>query len=220
MKFTNIIFDLDGTITEPAEGITNGFMYALKHFGIEVTDRTSLFKYIGPPIEESFGSIEGFDEAKVTEAVKVYREYYSVNGILENDLMPGIVEALSAMKDAGLKLYVATSKYEPFAVKILQNLKIDQYFDYIAGSDSSVGRNNKTLVLEYLLEKIGINGNSEELKKAVMVGDRKFDVEGAKGIGIESIGVLYGYGDLEEFKLAGADYIVETAKDLADFLCE
>lgn len=218
MRYTNIFFDLDGTVTEPALGITNGFIYSLKSFGIEVENRASLYKYIGPPLQESFGSMEGFDEEKVAKAVAKYREYYSEKGILENDLMPGIKETLEALKAAGCKLYIATCKYELYAKQILEYLNIDGLFDIIAGSDFEKNRDNKADVISYLLESIGIEKGSEEFKKTVMVGDRKFDIEGANIVGIDSIGILYGYGDREEFESEGATYILGTTKELADFI--
>ena len=215
MKYNNIIFDLDGTITEPAVGITNGLIYALGHYGIKVDDITSLYKFIGPPLSETFKTF-GFEGEENHAIVAKYREYYSTKGVLENDLMPGIADALKTLKNAGLKLYIATSKYEPFAVRILEHLNVACYFDYIAGSDASAGRDTKADVINYLFAKQNITDN--DLASTVMVGDRMYDIEGAKTVGIDSVGVLYGYGNQEEFEKAGADPIVDTAKDLVVYL--
>ncbi len=220
MRYKYIFFDLDGTITEPALGITNGIIYALDKFGIRVTDRTSLYKFIGPPLRDSFKEFYGFDEAKVERAVTLYREYYADRGIIENEIMPGIREALVSLKNAGCKLYVATSKPEIYAKKILEHIGLDSYFDIVAGSQLDGSRDSKELVLKYLLEISGIDNTDDAKLSTVMVGDRKFDIEGAKAVGIEHIGVTFGYGDRAELETAGALKIVDTAKELTDYILE
>lgn len=206
-----IFMDLDGTITNPAEGITKCFEYALNHFGIEVEDRTSLEQFIGPPLRQSFKEGFGFDEEKATEAVAVYRERFKPVGMFENEVYEGMEQALQTLKEAGKVLIVATSKPEPLAVKILEHFGLDGYFDDICGSCDDANRNEKDEVIRYALDKHGIT----ELDDVLMVGDRKYDVLGAAKCGLKCMGVLYGFGDREELEAAGAAYIAETVEDMA-----
>jgi phosphoglycolate phosphatase len=214
MKYKYILFDLDGTITDPVMGITNAYMYALEKFNIKVADRSELFKVIGPPLRQSFPEFYHLSDEDTELAVGYYREYYGGRGLEENDIMPGIPETLEKLKASGCKLYVATSKPEEYAVKILQNLELDGYFDYVAGASMDGSRDNKASVIEYLMEKIRIEDPQAAVREMVMVGDRSFDVEGAKAFGMDSIGVLFGYGSRQEFEQAGATYIVETADEI------
>lgn len=218
MRYNYVFFDLDGTITEPALGITNGIMYALDKLGVQVPNRASLYKFIGPPLRDSFKDFYDFDDEKTEQAVVLYREYYADRGIIENDIMPGMVEALGELKNAGCKLYVATSKPEIYAKKILEHLEIDKYFDIVAGGLLDGSRDKKELVLEYLLEESGIGKLQDKMKSVVMVGDRKFDIEGAIAVGIDNIGVTFGYGDRAEFEAAGAMAIVDTASQMTNYI--
>ncbi len=217
-KYDYVIFDLDGTITEPALGITNAIIYALKRYDIKVADRSTLYKFIGPPLRDSFQEFYGFDKDKAEEAVGFYREYYSVNGLLENELMPGIKECLKSLKDAGCKLYVATSKPEGFAKKILENLEADDFFDIVAGASMDGSRDKKELVMGYLFEEIKKGYSGFSLDKAVMVGDRHFDIDGANYFGIDSIGVTFGYGDRKELTEAGATVVVDSSQELCSVI--
>ncbi len=216
MRYDNIIFDLDGTITEPAMGITNAIIYALDKYNIKVEDRSTLYKFIGPPLRDSFKEFYNFDDEKAEEAVRFYREYYSVKGVVENDIMPGIEESLNILKDAGCKLYVATSKPEYYAKQILENLGLVQYFHIVAGSTMDGSRDKKELVIGYLLEQIGKEDIA--LDRCLMVGDRKFDIEGAVNCNLHHMGVTFGYGSREELLDAGAMYIVDTAKEMTDII--
>lgn len=218
MKYKNVIFDLDGTITEPAQGITNAIIYALGKFGIEVMDRTSLYKFIGPPLRDSFREFYDFSEQEVSNAVAFYREYYSTKGILENSIMPGMEQALVKLKAAGCRLYVATSKPEIYAVQILEHLKLADSFDLIAGDLLDGSRGSKELVIQHLLDSSGISADICGIKNTVMVGDRRFDIIGAKGLGMDNIGVTFGYGDREELEACGAMYIADTAEEMADYI--
>lgn len=206
-----ILLDLDGTITNPAEGITKCFEYALNHFGIEVESRAQLEQFIGPPLRQSFKEGFGFDDEKATEAVAKYRERFTPTGMYENEVYPGMEEALQSLKEAGKVLIVATSKPEHMAKKILEHFHLDGYFDDICGSCDDAKRNEKDEVIRYALEKHDIT----DLDDVLMVGDRKFDVVGAAKCGLKCMGVLYGFGDRAELEQAGAAYIAETVEDMA-----
>ena len=212
MKYEVVLFDLDGTLTDPGAGITNSVAYALKKYGILTEDRTKLYKFIGPPLHESFEVFYGFSEEQAKEAVDYYREYYSDRGIFENVVYEGIKELLVQLKEAGKTLLVATSKPEMFARMILEHFGLTKYFDYIAGANMDGSRTRKDEVILYAL----MEGDVTDLSKAVMIGDREHDILGAKKVGVDSAGVLYGYGSLEELRAAGADYIVERVEDIAD----
>lgn len=206
-----IFLDLDGTITDSREGITNCFEYALNYFGIEVENKAELEQFIGPPLEQSFREGFGFSPEKTALAVAKYRERFIPIGLYENLVYPGMEDALQRMKEAGKVLIVATSKPEYMAKRILAHFGLDGYFDDICGSDDDQNRNKKEEVIRYALEKHNIT----DLEDVLMVGDRKFDVIGAAKCGIKCMGVLYGYGDREELEASGAAYIAETVEDMA-----
>lgn len=218
MKYTNIIFDLDGTITEPQQGITNGFMYALSKLGIEVESRESFFKFIGPPLRETFSENYGFDDAKTEQAVKYFREYYNETGVNENLIMDGMDLAIKTLKESGCRLFVATSKPEPQAKIIISNFGLDIYFDMIAGASFDGTRDKKEDVLDYLLTSVGIKDKQAELDKTIMVGDRMFDIIGANVFELASVGVLFGYGSEAELEKAGATYLAKSSEDLVDII--
>lgn len=209
-NYKYILFDLDGTLTDPAEGITNSVAYALNKFGITVEDKTELNKFIGPPLLDSFMEYYGFSEEKAQTAIDYYREYFRVTGIYENRVYDGVTKMLDALLSSGRKLILATSKPEPFAREILRHFNLEKYFVYAAGSNFDGTRCAKAEVIEYALESAGVDDKSQ----AVMVGDRKHDIIGAQKTGLDSIGVLFGYGSREELEAAGASYIAETVEDI------
>ncbi len=211
--YSIILFDLDGTLTDPGQGITNSVAYALKNYGIEVEDRKSLYSFIGPPLKDSFMKYYGFSEEKAMEAIWCYREYFADKGIFENEVYDGVRELLERIKNSGRKTVLATSKPEEFAVRILEHFDLMQYFDVVAGASMDEKRNKKGDVIKYAMEKGGFSSHG-----AVMVGDREHDIFGAKENGLKSIGVLYGYGSEEELKTAGADYIAKTVDDIFSIL--
>ena len=254
-----LLFDLDGTLTDPMVGITKSVQYALRHYGIIEEDLTRLIPFIGPPLRDSFQKYYGFSKEQAGEGVLVYREYFSEKGIFENKEIPGIREMLEVLSAQGKKLYVATSKPEVYARKILEHFSLDHFFNFIGGADFEETRVNKAAVIRYVLEEAGVGGagkkttdvieraegakrteetegtdNTERTDKAertdnaertepgkkriVMIGDREHDIIGAKENGIQSVGVLFGYGSRRELKEAGADRIAETVKDLTDIL--
>ena len=210
-----ILFDLDGTITDPFDGISKCIVYALENFGMKVEDTGELVSFIGPPLFEQFKAYCGFDDVQAEAAVKKYRERYSEIGWKECTLVEGTEELLRELKAKGKILAVATSKPECFAVPILKYFGLDRYFDFIGGAElAHNGRNSKEAVIEYVLEGLGVKDRSE----AVIVGDRFHDIDGAKKTGIGSIGVLSGYGSREELEEHGADYIAENMTDVLKFL--
>ena len=209
-----ILFDLDGTLTDPAIGITNGARKGLERFGIQEPDRTKLYKFIGPPLLESYQVFYGMTPEQAAEAVKAYREYYGVTGLFENKVYEGIPALLRDLRAAGKTLAVATSKPEAFSVRILEKFGLAQYFHHIGGASFDSSRSNKSAVVAYSL---GLCGNPSP-ETVVMVGDRKHDVEGAINNGLQSIGVLYGYGDRPELEAAGATAIAESVEQLRAIL--
>lgn len=209
-----VFFDLDGTLTDPGIGITNSVAYALKKWNIEVAERSELYKFIGPPLEESFRKYYGFSKEDALKAVEYYREYFRVTGIYENTLYEGTEKLLEAVKESGRKVVLATSKPQEFAEIILKYFHIDQYFDYVAGATMDGSRSRKSDVILYALELCGVKDRSQ----VVMVGDREHDINGANYAGLDSIGVLCGYGDREELEAAGATHIVEKIEDVFELL--
>lgn len=205
-----LLFDLDGTLTDPGLGITNAVMYSLEKFGLPVPERESLYKMIGPPLTWSYQTYFGFSEEKSLEAVKFYREHYGTVGLFENEVYPGIPELLKKLRSAGKTLCVATSKPEKFAAQILEHFDLAEYFHYICGAsfDGKIGTKHE--VIEYALERMG----NPARERVLMIGDREHDILGAKASGLGSLGVLYGYGDRAEHEKAGADTIAETVEEL------
>ena len=214
MKQKHILFDLDGTIVRSDLGITKGVQKSLEHFGIyeEIDD---LKKFVGPPMVESYTNFYGFSLEQYKEALDVFHDYYRTVGIFECELYDGIEEMLDSLSKE-YKLYLATSKPEREARRVIEHFGLDKYFTFVGGSDGDFNtkRATKTAVIEYVLETNKIMDRGF----AIMVGDKSHDIVGAGNAGLKSIGVLYGYGGLEEFE--GANYIVKNVEDLREmFLC-
>ncbi len=208
--YHTILFDLDGTLTDSGPGITNSVAYALKKWNIEEKDINVLRKFVGPPLDASFAKYYGFSKEKCVQAIQYYREYYLTKGIYENQVYDGMEELLKWLRDTGRRAIVATSKPEPSAIHVLEYFHMDSYFDIIAGATMDGSRVEKSDVIRYALDRAGIR----DLSGVVMVGDRENDIQGAKANGLDSIGVLYGYGSREELEEAGAMQIAETVEDL------
>ena len=204
-----LLFDLDGTLTDPQEGITNSVAYALRQYGI-IEDPKNLTRFIGPPLHISFRDWYGFDEAKAFEAVAHYRVYFSDKGIFENAVFDGIPEMLKDLRDAGFNLLLATSKPEIYAKQILAHFDLSQYFHHICGATMDASRSRKADVIAYAMETAGITDKTQ----AVMIGDRHHDIEGGLENGLETVGVLFGYGSREELETAGAHHIASTVTEL------
>ena len=216
-----ILFDLDGTLTDSGPGIINCVRYALSSFGIEETDVDKLQRFIGPPLRESFPAFYGFDEEKTMLAIKKYRERYNDTGVFENEVYPGIKGLLEECRECGCKLAIASSKPQYLVEKVLEHFELRQYFNVIVGSLKDGERDTKPEVMEEALRCLFPDGNrrrgQEDLRdmtkeefdrdKVLMVGDRAFDIEGAKRFGVDSLGVTYGYALEGELEAAGADYV-------------
>ncbi len=216
MEKRYILFDLDGTLTDPGVGITRSVQYALRSYGIDEPDLSNLYPFIGPPLKDSFMRYYGFSEQRAMEAIGRYREYFTSKGMFENVVYEGIPSMLSRLKAAGKILLIATSKPEQFAVQILQHFQMDSYFAFVGGASMDEIRVGKSEVIRYTLESAGIADTSQ----VVMVGDREHDVLGAGENHIDTIGVLFGYGSRKELEQAGAWKIAETVEELEKLLIE
>ena len=213
-EYHTYFFDLDGTITDSSYGITNSVMYALKKFGIEESDRTKLYKFIGPPLTDSFKEYYGFSGEEVRRAVAYYREYYQEKGIFENRVYDGIPQMLSRLHSAGKRLCLATYKGEGTAREILDYFGLTSCFCKIAGQRMGSEELQKSQMIEGILEEL----ETSHKERAVMVGDRRHDADAARESGIHSIGVLYGYGSKEELSGAGAEILAADVKELERLL--
>ncbi|MBQ6781479.1 MAG: HAD family hydrolase [Treponema sp.] len=213
MKQNYFFFDLDGTLTESGPGIIHSVRYALRRWGIDEPDDTALYRFIGPPLVYSFSTFYGFSKDEAEKAMAVYREYYAVHGIFENSVYKGIPQLLGALKEAGKHLCVATGKPEKFMFPILKHYDLLKYFDFCGGSDEAETHADKATVIRYVMDNCG--SKADDL---VMIGDRHHDVDGAKANGVQSVGILYGYGSRSELETAGADYIAATVEDLQKLL--
>lgn len=208
-----VFIDLDGTITESGEGCMNAVRYMFDKAGYEERDETRIRAFVGPPIKLHLINAYGFSEEEATKIYAYYREYYLSKGIYESRLYDGIEDALRAIKSSGKALYVATSKPEVMAIPILERYGLLGLFDAVFGARHEEGVFDKTQVLEYAMRRLdGVPSGS------VMVGDRSHDMLGGRAVGIDTAGVLYGYGDREELMDCGPDYLVDTAADLAVLL--
>jgi phosphoglycolate phosphatase len=211
MEQKAILFDLDGTLTDSGEGIMNCAQLALEHFGIHVENRDDLRVFVGPPLDATFIRF-GVPEDKTTEAIAVYRSRYIPIGKFENFPYPGIRELLEKLQQDGHKLYVATSKPEAMSIEILEHFDLAQYFTLICGASLDMARSSKADVIAYLLEQTGKSAD------IIMVGDTSFDVIGAAAHGIPTIGVSWGYGNVEDMEKAGAKAIAYDTAELYELL--
>ena len=211
-KYDVILFDLDGTLTDSAEGIMNCAEYALNAMGITEPDRSRLLRFIGPPLVDSFMDFYGMSREDALKAVALYRERFPVKGIFENRVYEGIPEALDMLKKAGKRLAVATSKPEVYAKRILEHFELAEYFEVVTGAELSGERNAKSEVIEECLKRLG----NPDKGMVLMVGDRKHDVIGAKACGVDCAGVKFGYAEENELENAGAICTFDTPIQLAE----
>lgn len=243
MAFQNILFDLDGTLTESGPGITRSVQYALHQMGIEEPDLQKLEPFVGPPLNLSFRERYGMNEEETGRAIHYFRESYDTKGIYENNVYPGVRELLQMFHEQGSRLAIASSKPEPMVHRVLEHFGIAGYFDVIVGShveeelDNKMGADNKLLMVKKALQGLGLTGEPEaaedpelvmtgrpetlrqDRRKAyAMVGDRSFDMNGAKANHVTAVGVSYGYGSRRELEEAGADFIADTVEELGRIL--
>lgn len=213
-EYKIILFDLDGTLSDPKVGITKSVQYALEKLDIIEPNLDKLECFIGPPLQVSFAEYYGFSEGKSQKAIDFYRERFTQKGMFENELYPNISPLLKSLKEQEYTLIVATSKPTVFSEKILKYFNIDHYFDLVVGSNLDGTRTSKTEIIQYILEKY----KDYMLDNFIMVGDRKHDIIGAKNVGIDSIGVTYGYGSFEEISQSNPTHIVHSVDQIRDIL--
>lgn len=209
-----ILFDLDGTLVDSSEGIINAVRYATRQMALLEPDAEILRRFIGPPLKQSFMDLIALPEETASEAVRLFREYYSKIGKNQCCLYAGVEDLLSRMHDAGYGLYVATSKPTEFSVDICRRLGIEDYFIEIIGSNMDNTRSAKCEVIQSILDMLP-NGSH-----AVMVGDKKQDLVGARLCGISAVGVLYGFGTLEELQSEPNEAIVNTVDELFELIAK
>lgn len=209
-----ILFDLDGTLTDPKQGITKSVQYALAKLGIDEPNLENLVPFIGPPLLKAFKEFYHLDDEQATLALQYYRERFATVGLYENAVFPGIQSMLAQLKKQGKILIVATSKPTVFSIKIIEHFGLQDYFQAVIGSNLDGTRVEKGEVIEFALSEL----DQVDPSKIIMVGDRKHDVIGAKHNGIDVIAITYGYGSLEELNEAEPTYIVNTVQELHDFL--
>lgn len=212
--YQTLLFDLDGTLTDPKPGITRSVQYALEQMGIDEPDLERLIPFIGPPLTESFERYYGFGSSKARKAIHFYREYFATTGLYENAVYPGIPELLAGLQQQGLLLIIATSKPTTFAQQILEYFQLEHYFTLIVGSNLDNTRTSKTEIIAHILNEYPHRSK----QTTVMVGDRKHDIIGAQNNQIDSIAVCYGYGSQAELERANATHFVQTVEDLSQLL--
>ena len=213
-KYDLILFDLDGTLADPESGLLKSFAYALSRMGIDCTDQAVLKRFIGPPLYDEWQRVYGFSPEESGRALDYFHEYYEKDGWCENIMYEGIPTLLSALHAAGKRIALATSKPEIFAKKILRLFNVHSYFDFEAGAYSDRIRDKKWEVLTYALAHFP----EISKEKCVLIGDRKYDAEGARICGIDAIGVAWGHGTPEELSESGFVSVCQTPEDLLAYL--
>lgn len=209
MRYTHVFFDLDGTLLNTAPGIKHSFQYALKQLGVPVLAEDELDFIIGPPLYWSFHDRLGYDEATAEQGVALYREYYRPTGMWECAPYEGVPQLLHALHDAGVHLGVVTGKPEEFAVRLVRHFELEPLFDFVVGISFADKHADKKELLERAFALAGItDGNRTGV---LMVGDRCFDIDGANDVGIDSLGVTYGFGSREELESHGATLLADSA---------
>ena len=215
MKYNTMIFDLDGTLTDPKDGITRCVQYALAKMGIDEPDPDLLIPYIGPPLAYGFRTFHGIGEDRIPHAIAAYRERFATVGMLENKPYEGIADLLTALKERGCRIVLATSKLETYAVQILEHFQMAPHFDFVAGSLLDGSRAEKGAVIAHVLQTLSLHPS-----QALMIGDTKFDVIGAQENGLDSVAVSYGYGEWRETLAANPTYTCDSVAALKRLLLE
>ncbi|MBQ4630013.1 MAG: HAD hydrolase-like protein [Clostridia bacterium] len=215
-KYKYLLFDLDGTILDSFEGVAKSFAYALESYGIHVKDLNELLPILGPPLRDAFMELYGFSEEEAVRAVAKYRERYVHHYVEECTLYDGIIEMLSKLHANGFKIVLATSKPEIFARTLLDHFDISKYFHFITGATMDKSRDSKIQVLEYILSELDLTDKSE----ACMIGDRKFDLCGANELGLDAVGVLYGFGSFEELDACPHVFLAKSPEELYNYFAD
>ena len=210
-EYNYYLFDLDGTLTDPKVGITKSVQYALKKKGIIIDDLTELEKFIGPPLHQSFSKYYGFDAHEAMECVELYREYFKDRGITENTIYPFIADLLSFLKETHKKVILATSKPTVYARQILEHFDIIDFFDQVVGSNLDLTRSDKTEIIAYIIVLMELSDKKDDM---IMFGDRSHDLVGAINNGVDTAGVLYGYGSQDELQDCNPQYIFKDPQEL------
>lgn len=212
-----LFFDLDGTLTDSALGIVRSAQYALSHFGIYIADLKSLYPFVGPPLEDSFKEFYNFSSDMAQAAVKVYRERYETVGIHENAPYPGASDCLNTLKQNGFHLVIATSKMKRMAESVLNSFNLRTYFEFVGGRDDEGRLHTKADVIRDIIKELNLEKEKEHI---LMIGDRKYDIIGAREVGLDTVGVLFGYGSRKELEDAGATWLVEDYGTLINILSQ
>lgn len=215
-KYKYLLFDLDGTITDSFDSVANCFIHALSFYNVSVKNKEELRPVLGPPLKDSFMNLFGFTSSQADDAVCKYRERYAVYNTIENKLYQKMDSILHNLKCSGYKLVLATSKPEEYAIKILKYFNIYDSFYDVCGASFDESRSDKIDVLKHLISKNKIT----DLSEAVMIGDRKYDLEAAQELGIDAIGVLYGYGSFKELSSYSNVFLAPTPEMLYNYLTD
>lgn len=215
--FEYFFFDFDGTIFDTSEGVFNSLEKVCVHYGLKNT-RDDFSRMIGPPLSESFTRVFRLPESEIQNAIKVYRDYYSNEGMFQCSLYPGVIELIQSLKSRGRKVFIATSKPEIYTKQILEKKGLISFFDFVGGADfEEKVRCEKVDVINYVLSENRLSGQKE---KCLMIGDRNYDIKGAHMAGLKATGVLWGFGSREEFEKAGAEFIFENPEEIQDTFCK
>lgn len=213
--FTYAFFDLDGTIMRSDPGIIECVKYSVQKMGFDIPDKETLYKFIGPPLRDSYMDFCGMSEEQSMQAIAFYRERYNAKGIFECEVYPGVKELLARLRENGLILATATSKPESMAARIAEKFGLNEYISLVAGSDDTESQ-TKTDVILSAFDRLSIDG--ADRKNVIMIGDRKFDVVGAHECGIKCLGIGWGYGSRSELLDAGADYYADSTEEAGDII--
>lgn len=210
MSYSNLLFDFDGTLFDTSKGIFNSMRKVADFYNLDVDEKT-FAKMIGPSLQESFTTIFKLPESEVSNAIKVYRQYYAKQGMFEVQEYEGIFEFIKEARNLNKKIFIATSKPEVYTKQILEHLNLIDYFDFVGGADmAEKDRITKVDVINYVLKE----SNIQNKESALMIGDRSYDINGAHQAGLKACGILWGFGSLQEMNDCSADYICEQPKDL------
>lgn len=212
-NYSNIIFDLDGTLSDSRDGIINAAIYAAKNLELPSVAKNILLDHIGIPLQDYFAKLYNTSPKQTNEAVKQFREYYAEKGAFENTMYPGIFDLLHCLKKSNKHLFVATAKYEKYAMVVLDYFKITGFFSGIVGADASGIHADKTTLVKKVMSDFNIPSNSG----TIMIGDKNYDIIAAKNNNIDSLGVTYGFGSIKEINEASPTYILNTSQELYDF---